>query len=286
MFKTCGMQNDYRIDSHEGEVKGATAVDHLARMAHIMAASHSRAVPAVRNLGRNSIARAVDTMLAMLRKYTPPLHWLIAAVCAVTLFVYTRLVALTVRLRAVGERQWPGVPSPCVLALWHKDAPSLLVAFARRRPRSQSTILIAGDPRGDYLALLCRMLGFAVVRGGGTESGWHALVELAQELSQGACVFLTADGGGPAQMAKVGAVALASAAGVPLVPLVTQCHPAIVERHKWDIARNPVPFSSIRISLGPGRSFEHFADLSAIEHARQWLEEQLNALATLGDATL
>lgn len=145
--------------------------------------------------------------------------------------------------------------------------------------------MIAGDARGDYLALLCRILGFGVVRGGGTDRGWQALVELARELSQGACVFLTADGGGPPQVAKVGAVVLASAAGVPIVPLATKCHPAIVERHKWDMARIPIPFSSITVLLGPARSFEHLADLSEIQHARQWLEEQLNALAILGDAT-
>jgi lysophospholipid acyltransferase (LPLAT)-like uncharacterized protein len=49
-------------------------------------------------------------------------------------------------------------------------------------------------------------LGFVVVRGGGANGGWNALVEMAQELAGSACVFVTADGAGPARVAKVGAV--------------------------------------------------------------------------------
>ena len=77
--------------------------------------------------------------------------------------------------------------------------------------------MISHDPRGDYLALLCRMIGFHVVRGDSEEGGWEALLELARELMNGASVILTADGGGPARQAKVGAIALASAVGVPLI---------------------------------------------------------------------
>jgi len=138
--------------------------------------------------------------------------------------------------------------------------------------------MISHDPRGDYLALLCRMIGFHVVRGDSEEGGWEALLELARELMNGASVILTADGGGPARQAKVGAIALASAVGVPLIPLGADCYPAIEEPHKWDAARNPVPFCSLKILLGPPRMFDPFADLSSVEEARAWLEKTLNEL--------
>ena len=272
------MQTDYYIDDKEVKAKSETAADHLARMAHMLAPSDWRA--AARNLGRNSFVRAVDTMLGAVRRFAPPIHWLIVAVGAIVLFVYIRVVVFTAQLRTAGERLWPDVPAPCVIALWHRDAPSLLVAFGKRRPRSRSVIMIARDARGDILALLCRMLGFVVVRGGGTDGGWNVLVDLAYKLAEGACVFVTADGAGPAHVAKLGAVALASAAGVPLVPLAADCSPAIEERHKWDSARNPVPFGSVTVSLGPPRTFELFTDPLSIEQARHWLEETLNALLT------
>ena len=88
------------------------------------------------------------------------------------------------------------------------DRLALLAAFAKRRPHARTVTMIARDPRGDYIALLCRLIGLGVVRGDSEEGGWDALLQLAHELTDGACVILTAGGGGPARIAKVGAVAL------------------------------------------------------------------------------
>ena len=138
--------------------------------------------------------------------------------------------------------------------------------------------MVSHDPRGDSLALLCRMMGFHVVRGDSEEGGWEALLQLARELMNGASVILTADGGGPAQKAKVGAIALASAVEVPLIPLAADCYPAIEEPHKWDASRNPVPFCSLKILLGAPRKFARLTDLASIEEAQAWLEKTLNSL--------
>ena len=200
------------------------------------------------------------------------------ALTAIVFFIYARVVALTARLKTAGASSWPDVPSPSVLALWHGDAPSLLVAFAKCPPATRVAIMIAGDPRGDFIAILCRMLGLKVVRGSDERGGWTALADLAEVLTQGGCVIITADGGGPARVAKVGAVALASAAGVPLVPMAADCHPAIQESHKWDTARNPVPFCSLTILVGSAQRFDFFEDIASLERGRSWLETALNTL--------
>jgi lysophospholipid acyltransferase (LPLAT)-like uncharacterized protein len=57
------------------------------------------------------------------------------------------------------------------------------------------------------------------MRGGGTDHNWELLIDLAHKIEVGACVILTADGGGSAHLVKVGALALASATRVLLVPL-------------------------------------------------------------------
>ena len=139
--------------------------------------------------------------------------------------------------------------------------------------------MISGDSRGDYLALLCRLVGLHVVRGSSEEHGWQALGKLADALQKGACVIITADGGGPTRVAKVGAVALASSVSAPLLPLAVDCYPAIEERHKWDRARNPLPFGSILIAAGSERVFEPFTDAEEIERARAWLEEELDRIS-------
>ena len=280
------MQSNYYIDDNEVKATSGTAADRLALIEQLMTSADSHLRPVSEDLGRNLLTRTVDAGFALVRKYALPFHWLGVSLSAFVLFVYARLVALTSRLTTTGEPAWPRVPGPSVLALWHKDAPSLLVAFARHRPTSPCVIMIAGDPRGDCLALLCRMVGFGVVRGSSEQGGWKALTELAGHLARGACVFITADGGGPARIAKVGAVALASAVRVPLIPLAADCHPAIEERHKWDTARNPLPFGNLTVLLGPARCFAPLEELSLIEEARSWLEVALNRASCAAVATL
>lgn len=268
------MSRNYHIEQPEPGSGGETAGERLALIFQLIP-HHKK--PADKDLGRNVLTRTLDTTFALVRKYLLPLHWLLTGITATILFLYAQLVALTARLVTTGIRPWPHVPTPSVLALWHRDAPSLLVTFAKRRLPGRTVIMIARDPRGDYLALLCRLIGLGVVRGDNEAGGWDALLQLAHELAEGARVILTADGGGPARVAKAGAVALASSAGVPLIPLAVDCHPAIEERHKWDAARNPVPFCTLTISLGPARSFGSLEDLSSVERAHAWLEKTLNS---------
>jgi lysophospholipid acyltransferase (LPLAT)-like uncharacterized protein len=267
------MSHDYYIDQPEAITGIETATNRLTHISKLL--PHSEKLTD-KSLGRNALTRTLDSLLAMVRKYLPPLHWVVVALIATTLFLYARLVALTSRLLTAGSGDWPDVPTPSILALWHHDAPSLLVAFTKRRPKARTVIMISRDPRGDALALLCRLSGLGVVRGDSHDGGWDALLQLAHELMSGSCVILTADGGGPARVAKAGAVALASSVGAPLIPLSADCHPAIEERHKWDAARNPLPFGNLVVLLGLTRRFEPLEEVSSIEEARSWLEAALN----------
>ena len=269
------MSDHYHIEKEEPKAEIEVAANRLTRISELLASSKKQTD---KKPGRNILTRAMDSTFALLRKYLPPLHWLVIALGATVMFLYALVVAVTARLVSTGSPQWPNIPAPCVLALWHHDAPSLLVVFAKRRPPCRTAIMVSHDPRGDSLALLCRMIGFHVVRGDSEEGGWNALLQLARELMNGGLVILTADGGGPARQAKVGAIALASAVGVPLMPLGADCYPAISEPHKWDAARNPVPFCSLKISLGPPRTFEPLTDLTSLEGAQAWLEKTLNSL--------
>jgi len=226
--------------------------------------------------GRNLWMRSVDRGISFVRQYLPPLHYIGSATFAISLFLYIRLCAFTVRLTTSGCYHWPELPAPSVLALWHGCAPSLPVAIAARRPRASLSIMVARDPRGDSLSLLCRLLGLRVVRGDREQGGWEALAELAGEIERGACATITADGGGPAREAKVGAVALASATGVPLLALGADCYPALSMPHKWDAPRNPIPFSRLAITVSESIHCPFSLDLSSIEHSRCRLQSMLN----------
>jgi lysophospholipid acyltransferase (LPLAT)-like uncharacterized protein len=274
------MSGDYLMQDQQQKAAQdeRTVEERLTGFAKLVRHAPAQVRQRARGAGRNVFTRSLDRTFAFVREHLTPLHWLLVRIVGVVLFLYVRVVAITSRLFTSGDLRWPDLPAPSVIALWHRDAPSLIVAFAKRRPSSHCTIMIASDPRGDYLTMLCKILGLQVVRGASEEHGWEALLQLGPELVAGACVIVTADGGGPARVAKWGAVALASAAKVPLIPLFADCHPAVEERHKWDSARNPVPFGALKVVTGSPCVIETLSDPSSLEEARAWLQEALNRL--------
>ena len=245
----------------------AELVRHLQTTRHVSA----------RAAGRTSFTRGLDAFMLWVRRYAPPIHWLGALLFGSGLFVYAWLVARTSRLTTLGERAWPDLPDRGVLAVWHDSAPALLAALAKRKPRVKTVIMVATEPRGDSLTILCRLLGLHVIRGDWEHHGWQSVARLADQVSRGACAIITPDGGGPRRLARAGVLVLAAAAGVPVIPIGADCHPALREPHKWDQPRNPVPFGHVAICIDPELEVNDFADQSALESARLRLEQALIA---------
>ena len=230
-------------------------------------------------IGRNRLTRAVDRTLDFIRRYLPPIHWIAVRFLALLLYGYVRAVRATAEIVIVGRYPWPDLPSGSVLAIWHGSAPSLLVAFSARRPSMPVKLLVSTDARGDCVALFCRWLGFEIVRGDAQRGGWKALIEMTSQVHNGAGALITPDGGGPPFFARVGAAALASAAGRPLVPVGAECRPSVFERHKWDKPRNPLPYGRIAVACGEPLSFARFEDAAALERAREQLQRALDRAA-------
>ena len=149
------------------------------------------------------------------------------------------------------------------------------MAFSARRPSMPVKLLVSCDARGDCVAQFCRWLGFEVVRGDAQRGGWKALIETANEVHNGAGALITPDGGGPPFFARVGAAALASVAGRPLIPVGADCRPSVFERHKWDKPRNPLPYGRIAVACGEPLTFPSF-DAALLEGARQHLQDALD----------
>ena len=167
-------------------------------------------------------------------------------------------------------------PERSVLAVWHGCAPSLLTAIAKRGLRQPMVILITTSPRGDVLDVLCRLLGFRVIRGDSEHHGWPSLARVAEAVAGGACAIITPDGGAARGVVRAGVVALAAAAGVPLIAVGVDCRPGIAEPRKWDRARNPVPFGRIGISVAEPLATSDFQDAAALEEARQKLQQRMD----------
>jgi len=97
----------------------------------------------------------------------------------------------------------------------------------------------------------------------------------ASEIERGACVLITADGLGPARVAKAGAVALSSATATPVFAVGADSHPALSMPHKWDATRIPLPFGRLAMAINEARHCPDFTDTTSIENARLWLQQAL-----------
>ena len=248
----------------------------MARLADLVRHTAIPPHPSAPAAGRNAFTRSVDRLLLWIRHYLAPVHWLGASLFGFTMYSYAWMVGRTVRLVAAGSRKWPDLPEHCVLAIWHGSAPSLLAVMARSKPHSPIAILIATEPRGDALMVLCRLLGLRVIRGDWEHHGWPALARMAEVVAGGACAVITPDGGGPRCVARAGALVLAAVSDVPLIAIGAACHPAISEPRKWDKSRNPLPFGQIAIAIEEPLHFHEFPDADAVESARLVLEQTLN----------
>jgi lysophospholipid acyltransferase (LPLAT)-like uncharacterized protein len=254
-------------------------VKEIVRMSALHRRSGTISSTAFHKTGRNRVTRTVDRALEFIRRYLPPLHKLMIGLLASMLYGYARAVRATAEITMVGSYRWPDFPQGSVLVIWHGSAPSLLVVFAARRPKMPVKLLVSSDARGDCVALLCRWLGFEIVRGDAQHGGWKALFEIANEVHNGAAAVISPDGGGPPFVARVGAVTLASAAGVPLIPVGTDCRPAVFERHKWDVARNPLPWGRIAVACGEPLMFPLFEEAESLERAREQVQKALDRAA-------
>ena len=154
------MSDDYHIEQKEPKAEIEIAADRLTRISELLASSKKQKD---KKPDRNILTRTLDSTFALVRKYLP------ASSLAGRRFDGNGDVSLCKGGRSycaprtqLAAHRGRNIPTPCVLALWHRDAPSLLVAFAKRRPPCRTAIMISHDPRGDYLAMLCRMIGFHV----------------------------------------------------------------------------------------------------------------------------
>lgn len=251
----------------------------ISRLSDIHRYLHPTPARELHNIGRRRVTRTIDAVLEFNRRWLPPLHWITVRFLALLLYGYAYAVASTVRFTTLGSYRWPNIPAGSVLAVWHGNAPSLLAAFAALRPKVPLTLMVASDPRGDCIAVFCRWLGLKIVRGDAEHGGWQALNEIAQELCDGSAALISPDGSGFPLVARIGAAALASGAGAPLIPVGADCAPAVFERHKWDHARNPLPFGRIAIACGAPLTFPPLEDAASMSRARQQLQDALEFAA-------
>ncbi len=160
-----------------------------------------------------------------------------------------RLLSRTWSFRVVnrpGFEEYVRGRRPVVAALWHQMViPG--VSFFRDRG---VTVLVSRSRDGELIARVACRLGFRAVRGSSSRGGSEALHELIGLLRGGGQAAITVDGPrGPAREPKMGCVAAARNAGVPILPIGCRARRAVHAR-SWDRTLIPLPFARIAIAFG------------------------------------
>lgn len=224
--------------------------------------------PGPRNLARRTrpgrMPETVPLGFRLLLSLVPSVLPFITAVW--TWCVQTRVLNREVRARLKGR--------PYVGVLWHQHMLFSLHFLHGRRGIFLSSL----SKDGEISARFLRRLGHAVVRGSSSRGGSAALRELTRLLQEGHPAIITADGPrGPAREAKLGCIAAARDAGVPIVPMAVAIKGARYLRN-WDRTALPYPFTSAVIAYGEPFTVPADASREACEEARRDVERRIAAL--------
>lgn len=137
------------------------------------------------------------------------------------------------------------------------------------------TCMVSASRDGEYVARLGALFGNNTVRGSSSKGSAAATRQILRLLRQGKVVALTPDGPrGPKYQVQPGIVFLASAAGVPIIPLHIEASRQWV-LNSWDKHRFPKPFSTIHIGLGKPLLLDRVLVKQQPELAAQHLREAM-----------
>ncbi|MCF4164158.1 lysophospholipid acyltransferase family protein [Zavarzinia compransoris] len=200
---------------------------------------------------------------------------------------YIRLVRITSRFAEDGPGldrfldHWEGTRKPMVVCFWHGRL--MMMARFRRRDQRHSNVLISTHADGELIARAIENLGMTTVRGSSRRGGVGALRELLQVIERGEIAVFTPDGPkGPRMRAQGGAIAAASATGVPLFPVTVSTRRGPI-LNSWDRFLLATPFNRGLYFVGEPIMVPPDLDDDAFERWRLLLETRLNDLTAEAD---
>ncbi|MDX2167971.1 MAG: lysophospholipid acyltransferase family protein [Deltaproteobacteria bacterium] len=155
------------------------------------------------------------------------------------------------------------------------------------RDRTAGVVMVSGSRDGDIIADTVDRFGMRAVRGSSRRGGRQALDLMIEALrGSGVSAGVIVDGPrGPARIAKSGAVMMARATGLPIVPGTWWTRP-LVRVRSWDRTIVPLPFSRIAFAFAEPLYVAADADPAAIEAARDELTRRLEQARAKAQAAL
>ena len=146
------------------------------------------------------------------------------------------------------------------------------------RDRGGGVLMVSQSRDGDIIADTIARFGLRPVRGSSGRGGRAALDAMIDAVrDEGVSAGVIVDGPrGPARVAKAGAVVLARATGLPVVPGTWWARPA-VRFGSWDRTIVPLPFARVVFAFEESFTVPSTADDEEVERRRLDLTHRLLA---------
>ena len=163
---------------------------------------------------------------------------------------------------------------PVIFVFWHGQ----LLPLVHYHRREGIVVLVSEHADGEYITRILERNGFGTVRGSSTRGGTRGLRGLLRAAREGKDLALTPDGPqGPARVLKPGALAVARATGLPIIPVAAGASAAWRLR-SWDGFLIPRPFSRVRIAYGEPVHVPRDASRADVEAEAARIQATLNEL--------
>lgn len=155
------------------------------------------------------------------------------------------------------------------------------------RDRTDGVVMVSSSRDGDIIADTVERFGMRAVRGSSRHGGRHALDAMIDAVRQGdVSAGVIVDGPrGPARIAKSGALLLARATGLPVVPGTWWARP-LLRVGSWDRTIVPLPFSRIVFAFAEPLLVPADADDAGLDAARMELTRRLEQARAKAQAAL
>lgn len=181
----------------------------------------------------------------------------------------------TTRLRRTGTENFERFRregTPVVFVFWHGQ----LLPLVHYHRREGIVVLVSEHADGEYITRVIQRQGFGVVRGSSTRGATKGLKGLIRAARAGHDLALTPDGPrGPARQLKPGALAVAQAAGLPVIPLAVGVS-AAWRMNSWDRFVVPRPFARVHIEYAEPVHVPRDAGRDDLDAMGRRVEETLN----------
>lgn len=165
--------------------------------------------------------------------------------------------------------------TPVIFVFWHGQ----MLPLVHYHRDEGVVVLVSEHADGEYITRVIERHGFGTVRGSSTRGGTKGLKGLIRAARAGKDLALTPDGPrGPAHVLKPGALAVAQATGLPLVPVAAGASRGWRLR-SWDGFLVPQPGSRIRLLYAQPRRVPRDAGRECLESMAAEIARELDDMS-------